>query len=109
MLRSTPNMSTKPTRAVILTSCKGFLEKTRNRIYSDQRYHDPNQHGDYRGGPYRLAESKYAQALREDMDEEARDSNYGKSVLATPFPVFRGLLFIIYLAIAITQLMMVHS
>ena len=55
------------------------------------------------------AAMKDIQALREDMDEETRDSNYGKSVLAQPFPVFRGLLFIIYLAIAITQLMMVHS
>tara|TARA_B100001750_G_C15105459_1_gene397510 strand:- start:148 stop:312 length:165 start_codon:yes stop_codon:yes gene_type:complete len=49
------------------------------------------------------AAMKDIQALREDMDEEIRDSNYGKSVLATPFPVFRGLLFIIYLTIAITQ------
>ena len=39
------------------------------------------------------AAMKDIQSLREDMDEETRDSNYGESVLATPFPVFRGFVY----------------
>ena len=48
-------------------------------------------------------------ALREDMDEETKNTNYGVSVLSAPLPVFRVILFIVYLAIAVTQLMMLHG
>ena len=48
-------------------------------------------------------------ALREDMDEETKNTNYGVSVLSAPPPVFRVILFIVYLAIAVTQLMMLHG
>ena len=48
-------------------------------------------------------------ALREDMDEETKNTNYGVSVLSAPLPVFRVILLLVYLVIAATQLMMLHG
>ena len=48
-------------------------------------------------------------ALREDMDDETKKTNYGISILSAPLPVFRALTIIIYLAIVITQLLMLHG
>ena len=48
-------------------------------------------------------------ALREDMDDETKKRNYGISVLSAPLPVFRAILIIVYLAIVITQLLMLHG
>ena len=48
-------------------------------------------------------------ALRDDMDEETKNTNYGVSVLSAPLPVFRVILLLVYLVIAATQLMMLHG
>ena len=48
-------------------------------------------------------------ALREDMDDETKKTNYGISVLSAPLPVFRAVLILVYLAIVVTQLLMLHG
>ena len=48
-------------------------------------------------------------ALRKDMDEETKNTNYGVSVLSAPLPVFRVILIVVYLAITVSQLMMLHG
>ena len=48
-------------------------------------------------------------ALREDMDEATKNTNYGVSVQSAPIPVFRVILLIVYLVIALTQLIMLHA
>ena len=48
-------------------------------------------------------------ALREDMDEETKNTNYGVTVQSAPLPVFRIILHIVYLTITVTQLMMLHG
>tara|TARA_B100000579_G_scaffold230626_1_gene189011 strand:- start:31 stop:387 length:357 start_codon:yes stop_codon:yes gene_type:complete len=48
-------------------------------------------------------------ALRKDMDEETKNTNYGISVMSAPLPVFRVILIIVYIAIAISQLIMLHG
>ena len=47
-------------------------------------------------------------ALRSDMDEEDRATNYGRSFQAAPLPVLRGMSAIIYVAIVVTQLMALY-
>ena len=47
-------------------------------------------------------------ALRKDMDEETKNTNYGISVMSAPLPVFRIILIVVYLAITVSQLMMLH-
>ena len=42
-------------------------------------------------------------ALREDMDEATKNTNYGVSVQSAPIPVFRVILLIVYLVIALTS------
>ena len=48
-------------------------------------------------------------ALREDMDEATKNTNYGVSVQSAPIPVFRVILLIVYLVIALTQLIVLHA
>ena len=48
-------------------------------------------------------------ALRKDMDEETKNTNYGISVQSAPLPVFRVILIVVYLAITVSQLMMLHG
>ena len=48
-------------------------------------------------------------ALRKDMDEETKNTNYGVSVMSAPLPVFRVILIVVYLAIAVSQLVMLHG
>ena len=43
-------------------------------------------------------------ALREDMDEETKNTNYGVSVLSAPLPVFRVILLLVYLVISNQQI-----
>ena len=45
----------------------------------------------------------------EDMDEATKNTNYGVSVQSAPIPVFRVILLIVYLVIALTQLIMLHA
>ncbi len=48
-------------------------------------------------------------ALRKDMDDETKKTNYGVSVMSAPLPVFRVILIVVYLAIAVSQLVMLHG
>ena len=48
-------------------------------------------------------------ALRKDMDDETKNTNYGVSVMSAPLPVFRVILIVVYLAIAVSQLVMLHG
>ena len=48
-------------------------------------------------------------ALRNDMDEATKNTNYGVSVMSAPLPVFRVILIVVYLAIAVSQLVMLHG
>lgn len=48
-------------------------------------------------------------ALRSDMDQADRATNYGKSLQAAPLPVFRAISAVIYAAIVATQLMVLYG
>ena len=48
-------------------------------------------------------------SLRKDMDEDTKNTNYGVSVKSAPLPVFRVILIVVYLAIVVSQLMMLHG
>jgi hypothetical protein len=48
-------------------------------------------------------------ALRSDMDQADRTTNYGKSLQAAPLPVFRAISAVIYAAIVATQLMVLYG
>jgi len=47
-------------------------------------------------------------ALRSDMDEEDRATNYGRSYQAAPLPAYRAISALVYVAMVATQLMVLY-
>ena len=47
-------------------------------------------------------------ALRSDMDEQDRATDWGRSIQAAPLPIYRGISAIIYVAIVAAQLMALY-